>query len=94
MSINAVNNERSTWGAAEYSAKAASFGAVNAGAGFEEAMKSSVGFGSRSEEGAVSGSIALSTGEGVDLVSQLQFAFLKNQSANSGLGDRLNNNLF
>lgn len=94
MSIGAVNNEHSTWGTAGFSARAAAFGSQGGQAGFEDALKSSMGFGTRADSGGVVSSIAAGTSGNSDLLSQLQFSYLKNNNEQSGLTGRLNNALF
>ncbi len=91
MSIGSINTERSTWGAASQNAKLSALGG-NIG-GFEETLKSSVGFGSKSDSGQVTESIAGADLAARDLVSQLQFSLLKSESS-GGVSSRLNNALF
>ena len=91
MSIDAVNQSRATWGTA-YSGKAAGFAGQD-DQGFDDTLKSSVGFGSRGESGGVTNSIAAATNAADDLVSQLQYSLLKSSSSD-GVSSRLNNALF
>jgi len=92
MNIGNVTNERSTWGTSAYSGQAATFGSGGV-VGFEETLKNSVGFGSKSEGGQVVESISRADLGTMDLVSQLQFSLLKNDGS-GGVGSRLNNALF
>ena len=92
MSIGSISTERNVWGANSNAGQAAVLGSVG-GSSFEEALKQSVGFGSKNESGGVVESIAASNSGTSDLISQLQFSMLKNDGS-GGLGQRLNNALF
>lgn len=94
MSIGAINNDRSTWGAASFSAQAAAFGRQGGQANFEDDLKNSMGFGTRGDSGGVTSTIAAGSSTNGDLLSQLQFSYLKNNNEQSGLSGRLNNALF
>ena len=99
MSLGAINNDytsQSIWGSQNYSSTEASMGGAgrNTGTSFDETLKDSVGFGSRGESGGVSESIAAASTTGQDLISQIQFSFLKGNDLSGGVDNRLNNALF
>lgn len=99
MSFGNVNNDYnySILGSQSYSgAAAASMGGsskTTGGTSFDEALKSSVGFGARGESGGVTESIAAASTASQDLISQLQYSLLKNDGT-GGLDNRLSNALF
>ncbi|MDR1045057.1 MAG: hypothetical protein LBP33_08070 [Candidatus Adiutrix sp.] len=92
MNISSLTNERVLWGATGNSGQAALLGSVG-GSSFEETLKQSVGFGSKSESGGLVESPAAGHSTMGDLISQLQFSFLKNDGS-GGLSNRLSNALF
>lgn len=94
MSLESINSSHSTWGAASTASKAAIFGRQEEDNGFEETLKTSAGFGTKSDSGGVANSIAGPGGGLGDLVSQLQFSFLKNNDSSGGLNQRMNKSLF
>lgn len=94
MSIGAINNDRSTWGAANFSAQAAAFGSQGGQADFENDLKNSMGFGTRADSGGTVSSIVAGSSPNSDLLSQLQFSYLKSNNEQGGLSSRLNNALF
>jgi hypothetical protein len=94
MSIGAINNDRSTWSAANFSTQAAAFGSQGGQANFEADLKNSMGFGTRGDSGGAMSSIAIGSSTNSDLLSQLQFSYLKGNNEQGGLTGRLNNALF
>ena len=88
---NVLNNDRAAWGLASCGGNAATFGAKTADGGFEEALKNSLGFGSRDDSGGRVNSISMSE-KSDDLLGQLQLSFLKSNSV-SGIDSRLNGGL-
>jgi len=86
-----VTNDRATWGLTSYTGNAATFGAKTADSGFEEALKSSLGFGAKGESGGRVNSISMAE-KTDDLLGQLQLSFLKNNSV-SGVDSRLDSGL-
>jgi hypothetical protein len=102
MSLESINSFHNTWGAAATASKAAIFGRreEEEGGGFEDTLKNNAGFGAKNDDGAVTNSIA-GLGNGGpggggldDLLDQLQFSFLKNNSSANGLNQRLSSDLF
>ena len=91
MSIGSINNDRATLGLSAYTGNAATFGAKTADSGFEEVLKSSLGFGSRDESGGRINSISMAE-KTDDLLGQLQLSFLKSNSV-SGINSRLDGGL-
>lgn len=94
MSIGAINNDCSTWSAANFSTRAAAFGHQGGQASFEADLISSMGFGTRGESGGAVSAIAVGSSTNSDLLSQLQFSYLKSNNEQGGLTGRLNNALF
>lgn len=91
MSIGSIGNDRATWGVSSYGGNAATFGAKTADIGFEETLKNSLGFGAKDESGNRVNSISMAESAD-DLLSQLQFSFLKSNSA-GGIDSRLDGGL-
>jgi hypothetical protein len=93
MSFGSVTNDykQHIWGAAAYSnQQAASIGVQEKSADFkntleeteqEEENLKSFGFGSQNSDGSLGGGISAMLGMADDMLSQLQFNFLKNNSA-------------
>lgn len=94
MSIGAINNDQSTWGAANFSTQAAAFGSQGGQANFEADLKNSMGFGTRAESGGAVSTIVGGSSTNSDLLSQLQFSYLKSNNDQGGMTSRLNNALF
>lgn len=97
MSLGSVSNDykQNIWGAAAYSQQqAASLGSAGKTADFKNALEETeneednlktFGFGATGEDGGRSGSsISAMLGLADDMLSQLQFNFLKNNSAATG----------
>ncbi len=94
MSLESINSLRGVFGAAPAASKATVFGRQEDDNTFEATLKNSAGFGTKSDSGGVTNSIAGAGGGLGDLVSQLQFSFLKNNDSANGLSQRMSNALF
>jgi hypothetical protein len=97
MSLESINSFHNTWGAAATASKAAIFGRREEedDGSFEDTLKNNAGFGAKGDDGGVTNSIAgLGSGGLDDLLDQLQFSFLKNNSNANGLNQRLSTDMF
>jgi hypothetical protein len=96
MSLESINSFHNTWGAGATASKAAIFGRrEEEDGGFEDTLKNNAGFGAKDDGGAVTNSIAgLGDGGLDDVLSKLQFSFLKNNSHANGLNQQLSTALF
>jgi hypothetical protein len=83
MSIGTINSEQSIWGAASLKGPNR-FGLKETEGGFEESLNNSFGFGARDESGGLAGDLPGSAKSLTsDLLSQIQFSLLRNNSAES-----------
>lgn len=90
--IGNINHERPTFGVSPQT-QAASFGAKTADSGFEETLKSSMGFGARGESGGRVNSVSAVQNKTGDMLGQLQLSFLKTNSVNA-IDNKMNGGLF
>ncbi|UQZ89432.1 hypothetical protein C4J81_09565 [Deltaproteobacteria bacterium Smac51] len=106
MSFGSVSNDynQNIWGAAAYTnQQAATIGRQDSTSDFKSALEdleeedgsTSFGFGSTNSEGGLTSSISAMLGSSNDMLSQLQFTLLKNNSAANGnsLNSRLSESL-
>ncbi|MDR0881678.1 MAG: hypothetical protein LBP55_03935 [Candidatus Adiutrix sp.] len=93
MTIGAINNDRGVLGATSFSGQAAVLGRAGGAGDFESELKRSFGLGAKSDSSLPAGLAPADSSTG-DLIGQLQYSLLKNNSGASGQLSRVAGALF